>query len=127
MDLSDALRYRSEDEEEEEEEEEEEGSSVEAEEEALEREAHHAGAHEEGEEVPAYSNEGAALIEVGPNGYAVSGFYPDRVHVADPRAAREEGEARARARGDLGVWCGGRPQAVPPRGEGPRPRGAHNR
>ncbi|RSH92712.1 hypothetical protein EHS25_008158 [Saitozyma podzolica] len=66
-----SVGYRSEDEEEEEEEEEEEGSSVEAEEEALEREAHHAGAHEEGEEVPAYSNEGAAPIEVGPNGYAL--------------------------------------------------------
>lgn len=67
-------RYRSDEEEEEEEEDdEEEGSSVEeAEEEEEEEEEHAAHAHEESEEVPAYTSGGAAPLEVGPNGYVVS-------------------------------------------------------
>ncbi|KAK6907604.1 cytoplasmic protein [Kwoniella mangroviensis CBS 8886] len=67
-----SVGYRSDEEEEEEEEEDdEEGSSVEEAEEE-EEEAEHAGdAHEESEEVPAYTSGGAAPLEVGPNGYVV--------------------------------------------------------
>ncbi|WWC68389.1 uncharacterized protein I206_102314 [Kwoniella pini CBS 10737] len=68
-----SVGYRSDEEEEEEEEDdEEEGSSVEeAEEEEEEEEEHAAHAHEESEEVPAYTSGGAAPLEVGPNGYVV--------------------------------------------------------
>merc|ERR1712130_828887 len=90
-----SVGYRSDDEEEEDEDEEE-GSSVEAEEE---EEEGHAAAHAEGEheEVPAYTNDGAAPVEVGPNGYALEKREkPESAEAAPEEGADRKGKSPAR-------------------------------
>lgn len=93
-----SVGYGSEEEEEEEEEEEDEGSSVEEAEEEDEDEVQD-DAHTAEEEVPAYTHGGAAPIEVGPNGYAVSFIFrvsPEYLLTVHVPADRQEGKARAR-------------------------------